>query len=102
MELASISDIAEQAARCLEKFRKLIFASDVEKGTSLPRGFRDQLDRFQLWATNIGVFADVQSSLDFRVREHPEVKLLFIRHLITIQSRLALSMSLEGSPLFRK
>lgn len=98
MELASVSDIAERTACCLEMFQNLAFASDFEYGASVSRGFRDQLDSFKLWASNIDVFAEVQLSLDFRVRELPDVKRLFMRHLRTIESRLALSMLSQWNP----
>jgi hypothetical protein len=48
----------------------------------------DECIRFKLWAYNIGVFAEVQLSLDYRIRELPEVKDQFLDHLDTIESRL--------------
>lgn len=49
---------------------------------------QDEFVRFKLWESNIGVFADVHASLDFRLREIPDVAELFVRQLATIEERL--------------
>jgi hypothetical protein len=61
----------------------------------------DEIVRFKLWTSNIGVFADVQLSLDFRIREFPDVKDMFANHLSMIGHRLDQGMVLIKSGLHR-
>ncbi|KAL6715525.1 hypothetical protein ACLMJK_006486 [Lecanora helva] len=46
----------------------------------------DQLGRFRIWAKHIGVFAKGHASLDYRLRDSAEVRLLMIDQLGTLQS----------------
>lgn len=75
---------------CLDRFNescKLVFeAADRDLASSVP--IQDHFERFKIWASNIGVFADMHSSLDFRVRDHEEIKKTFLGHLRVIEFRL--------------
>lgn len=42
---------------------------------------QDEMGRFNLWAANIGVFASLHASLDFRLIDVPEIKTQFLRQL---------------------
>lgn len=82
--------IRKVSSRCLR-----LFAQNLETATSLDRTderikgtIQDEFVRFKLWESNIGVFADVHASLDFRLREIPDVAELFLRQLDTIEERL--------------
>lgn len=55
-------------------------------------GLQDEFARFKLWFYNTGVFAEVQLSLDFRLREMPDIRGLFLSHLDTIYCRLTQRM----------
>ena len=46
----------------------------------------DQLGRFRIWAKNIGVFAEGHASLDYRLRDSAEVRLLMVDQLETLQN----------------
>lgn len=47
-----------------------------------------QLDRFNLWASNIGVFAHRSASLDYRLRAAPAAKVAVEAELETLCERL--------------
>lgn len=84
--------IRKIASRCLHLFAQKIDSSrslhgpDTNERTQST--LQDEFVRFKLWQSNIGVFADVQASLDFRLREIPDVSELFLRQLYTIEERL--------------
>lgn len=72
-----------------------LFVQNIDKANSLGgtdehlySDLQDELVRFKLWESNIGVFADVHASLDFRLREVPDVAELILRQLDTIEERL--------------
>lgn len=68
---------------CDELFRQL-----WSRGTLYQDTLQGEHDRFSLWASNIGVFAEFQSSLDFRVREMDDIKGSIIAQLAIISSHL--------------
>ncbi|KAG6356100.1 hypothetical protein INS49_015485 [Diaporthe citri] len=49
---------------------------------------QDELGRFNLWAGNIGVFAPLQASLDFRLIDVPDIRAQFLRQLDTLSITL--------------
>jgi len=64
----SIADMAEQV-------RQLLLCCQ-EIPEERPRRFASaQLARFNLWASNIGVFAETHASLDYRLRAAPKMQL---------------------------
>ena len=48
----------------------------------------DEHARLSLWSSNIGVFAEVQFSLDFRIRDEPDLQQAFIGHLEIIEDQM--------------
>lgn len=46
------------------------------------------MGRFNLWAGNIGVFAPLQASLDFRLIDVPEIRSQLLRQLDTLSISL--------------
>lgn len=82
--------IRKVSSRCID-----LFVQNIESAKSLDRAkessqgtIQDEFVRFKLWESNIGVFADVHASLDFRLREIPDIAELFLRQLDTIEERL--------------
>jgi hypothetical protein len=83
--------IGERSKRCFDLFTETSNAVwHPERGDNdrVNKSISDEFARFRLWVSNIGVFADVQLSLDFRVREITDLRDLFLRHLDTIECRL--------------
>lgn len=83
--------IRKVSVRCLR-----LFAHNIDKGETLDgkdeqaqSTLQNEFVRFKLWESNIGVLADVHASLDFRLREVPDVAELFLRQLGTIEERLS-------------
>lgn len=86
--------IREQARGCFQLFKDCL-ASCIPPETrkqhdtqAVKDSIEDEFARFRLWLSNIGVFADTQLSLDFRVREIPDLRDLFLKHLDTVECRL--------------
>lgn len=82
--------IRKVSSRCID-----LFVQNIENAKPLDRAeersqgtIQDEFVRFKLWESNIGVFADVHASLDFRLREIPDIAELFLRQLDTIEERL--------------
>jgi hypothetical protein len=72
--------VAEYARKCYVSFQHCLdSASKADKASkpgtqmSLIR-VEDQLARFQLWTANIFVFSSGRDSLDYRLREAPDVR----------------------------
>jgi len=80
--------IREKAKECLDLFAEAIRLLNGAHIVDIRIRLQDELGRFKLWATNIGVFAELQMSLDFRLREFKDVQETFLRQLAAIESRL--------------
>ena len=86
--------IGENAKACLDLFAQGILLLAQDDAPDARRGLQDEFGRFKLWTSNIGVFAELHSSLDFRLREFSDIKEPFLRQLATIESRLRQCMFL--------
>jgi hypothetical protein len=80
--------IRENAKACLDLFYKGLQPLNQSDISDARRGLQDEFARFQLWTSNIAVFAELHSSLDFRLRESSDIKEPFLRQLATIENRL--------------
>lgn len=49
---------------------------------------KEQVERFRLWASHIGVFAPYRWSLDYRLRNSPEVSTILIRMLDVLMFKM--------------
>jgi hypothetical protein len=86
------SSIADQVHLCLEAFESLITvlsSTDVSERQNTSINFVDELDRFKVWAGNIGAHRLGQSSLDYRLRDASHIQELVLRFLSKLQSSLA-------------
>jgi hypothetical protein len=76
-----MASISEGAQRCRELFHQV-----CESETT---GYiRDRYATFNIWASNIGVFAQRHASLDFRLRELPDEHDLVVQYLALIEESL--------------
>ncbi|KAL2816179.1 hypothetical protein BDW59DRAFT_166463 [Aspergillus cavernicola] len=100
------TSLAERARQCLLSFNEC----QAHLACLLPQAqaaIEDQVGRFSIWASNIGVFAATRASLDYRLREAEDVQRLILGLLKTLDesiqqyiSRLApLDVSQDGSRL---
>lgn len=80
--------IREHAATCLDLFSEAVLLVAQTESSNDQNGLLDEFGRFKLWMSNIGVFATLQSSLDYRLRDFGDIRDSFSRQLITIESRL--------------
>ncbi|KAH0526242.1 hypothetical protein TsFJ059_009591 [Trichoderma semiorbis] len=80
--------IRERATTCVDLFSHAILLLAQTESSEDQNGLLDEFGRFKLWTSNIGVFADLHSSLDYRLREFDDIRDSFTRQLITTESRL--------------
>ncbi|KAL6825861.1 hypothetical protein J3E69DRAFT_380963 [Trichoderma sp. SZMC 28015] len=80
--------IRERATTCVDLFSQAVLTVSQTESSDDQNGLLDEFGRFKLWVSNIGVFADLHSSLDYRLRDFNDIKGSFTRQLITIESRL--------------
>jgi hypothetical protein len=85
VEMTTIRDAAEL---CLNSFDHFLSKACTDSDPTTFAAVRDQYQRFKIWSSNIGVFAELRASLDFRVREYDDIKEIFLGHLQIIDSRL--------------
>lgn len=84
------STIAERAEECRDL---LIESADLmhgynDGGTHWAK-LRDLSGRFNIWASNMGVFAALHASLDYRLRDLEDMKELILEHLENMVDGLA-------------
>ncbi|KAM6484223.1 hypothetical protein HDV62DRAFT_315358 [Trichoderma sp. SZMC 28011] len=96
--------IRERATTCVDLFSQAILLLAQTESSEDHNSLLDEFSRFKLWTSNIGVFADLHSSLDYRLRDFNDIKDSFIRQLITVESRLqqlldATQQDLAKSPI---
>ncbi|KAI1757960.1 hypothetical protein F4782DRAFT_536659 [Xylaria castorea] len=65
--------VAECADLCLESFKQCLNQAAAIHSRELSL-VEDQLARFSLWSSNIKVFSSGRGSLDYRIREAPDVR----------------------------
>lgn len=83
--------IARESSACIVSFQHGIAAigdQDLANAGNLGDYLRDELDRFNLWSSNVNVYGRANMSLDFRLREIPDVVALFLDQLGIIRCRL--------------
>jgi hypothetical protein len=83
MENTSTATIAGRAQACTIRFNEVVIQANQTTSE-----FEDQLARFNIWAANIGVFAEAHASLDYRVRNNPKVKDMMMQMLQGLQKKL--------------
>ncbi|TVY85465.1 Ankyrin repeat and KH domain-containing protein [Lachnellula suecica] len=83
MEGSNAATIASRAWACTIRFNQMTSQS---RWGGLE--FGDQLARFNIWAANIGVFAEAHASLDYRVRNSAKAKMMMLRLLKSLQRKL--------------
>lgn len=75
--------ICNKAQMCLDQFLELLTViHDVQHAM-----LSDQLGRFRIWSSSIGVFAAGHASLDHRLRDAPDVRRLILHLLETVLGR---------------
>jgi hypothetical protein len=93
MENASTATIAGRAWACAIRFNVL-----VGQASQTTSAFEDQLARFNIWAANIGVFAEAHASLDYRIRNSPKVKVMVMQLLQALKRKLQFGVYLIDVP----
>ena len=79
------TEILERAQTCIGLFHNVLSTISgrerLDPNAELAALIDDQLGRFNIWAGNIGVFANTYTSLDYRVRDIPQIKDLIVQQL---------------------
>jgi len=92
MEDVLVSDLATS---CIDQFQGLLAVLEQTGqvvNARLNLAFDEQYGRFNVWAGNLGVFARAHASLDYRLRDSPKAKDLFVSQLEGLQSYLERGM----------
>jgi len=86
----SMAEISASAKACLDVFTTChtLRAQSRTLDPGVTHALWDQYERMKLWASNIGVFAELHASLDYRIREHDDLKRTLVGHLDIIENRL--------------
>ena len=80
--------IRNGAELCIDLFDQLRTITSIRSDPTILAAVQDQYQRFKIWSSNIGVFAELHASLDFRIREHDDIRETFLGNLKVIESRL--------------
>jgi hypothetical protein len=83
--------IASMAKECLDRFfesLELLKVANSRNSAQYWTSLLNQLGRFQIWSSNIGVFADLHASLDYRLRDVTDVQDQILQLLISINDCL--------------
>lgn len=80
--------IQEEAKECRSLLTDIMIHLTRYDPFSIGTDLQDELGRFNLWAGNIGVFALLQASLDFRLIDVPDISAQFLRQLDTLNITL--------------
>ena len=80
--------IRGSAEDCQDLFTKGVQPLCQNDNLDVQGRLMDEFGRFKLWTSNIGIFTELHSSLDFRLREFKDIKEPFLRQLATIKTRL--------------
>jgi hypothetical protein len=97
-----MATIREHSKRCFQLFTdcsNAVSQQELDAAEKVKIGVKDEFSRFRLWLSNIGVFAELQLSLDFRVRDAPDIKDLFLKQLDIIETRLQQRMIPSAFPI---
>lgn len=78
--------IATAARECTSSFIRLARED---------RWAEDQQGRFQIWAANIGVFARGHASLDYRLRDTPDILELIMQQVSILKGHLSSRTSIS-------
>jgi hypothetical protein len=85
------NSIADQVDTCLQAFDSLITVlsdQDSSKQQEARVKFVDELDRFKVWAGNIGAHRRGQSSLDYRLRDASHIRQRVLKFLSKLRSSI--------------
>ena len=83
-----ILTIAASDRKVVDRLPQLSKQAHGQKPILTLADLRDELEHFQVWAQNIGTFASDHASLDYRVRDAPEVKSSIVALLRSLFSSL--------------
>lgn len=86
--------ISEAAGECDNLFHQCLSQSRLLRHGPASALVEDQYGRFNIWISGIGVFAPAHASMDYRLRETPDVKDLVVRLLETLLGHIEQSESI--------
>ena len=89
--------IYEAAGECIELFDQCLSQSQLLRHGSASALVEDQYGRFNIWTSNIGVFARAHASMDYRLKEAADIRDLMVRLLETLLGHIEQSESIFQS-----
>lgn len=91
MDETTIRERANDVSKLFDVLIVICPASD-ETRKAKTISAEDQLARFKIWTGNIGVDAEGHASLDYRLRDSPQARMLMLELLESLQSHLQRGM----------
>jgi hypothetical protein len=73
---------------CIESFTLLADTVGGSEFSDISTGLKDELGRFRIWVENAGAHRSGRVSLDYRLREAPEVKEVVLELMNNLHSDL--------------
>ena len=86
--------IFETAGECIDQFHQCLSQSQLPRHGPASALVEDQYGRFNIWISNIGVFAPAHGFMDYRLREAADIKDLVVRLLETLLGHIEQSESI--------
>lgn len=83
-EPPALGVIYDHADTCVELFARYL----RDRRTTSKDLAEEQRARFNIWAANMGVFADVRASLDYRLRDSPDIQNMIVELLVVMQRNI--------------
>lgn len=74
--------------QCYDASNKAVADQDRQSYEGWTHLIENQHGRFRVWAENIGVYADGKASLDYRLRDSPNIAKLMLDQLSTLDTHL--------------
>jgi hypothetical protein len=63
--------------------------TSFREGPPLPNILKNEAGRFNIWTSNIGVFAELKLSMDYRLRDAPDIRTLVVELLDSLLENLS-------------
>ena len=86
--------VFKATGECIDQFHQCLSRSQLLRHGPASALVEDQYRSFNIWMSNIGVFAPAHASMDYRLREAADIKDLVVRLLETLLGHIEQSESI--------
>ena len=87
--MQALAEAGYRAAALFSRVQSLGRHHETARGEEWPSAqLAAEVDRFELWAVNLGLFASGHASLDYRVRDAESIRQALLRFLSSLNEAL--------------